>query len=204
MPESTAATPSAIAVCASWPHACILPGTRDANGRAFFSSIGSASMSARIPIVGPVARLREAQRSRSSRCRSAGDPEPVQERLDALRGLVLVERELGMLVDPPPDVDHVVDPAVGGRLHAFDQGHPRFLFPFVARQSSERTGRGQGGIAPARRLPRARACGDDVRTIELSRGDPCTGPTALSSDCATARTCWASGRCSAIRRSSRS
>jgi hypothetical protein len=51
--DRIAATPRTIAVCASCPHACILPRIFDANGKPAGSSIGSASMSARIAIVGP-------------------------------------------------------------------------------------------------------------------------------------------------------
>ena len=50
------APPSSIAVCPSWPQACILPGFFDRYGRLVCSSIGSASISARSPITlrGPV------------------------------------------------------------------------------------------------------------------------------------------------------
>src|SRR3954469_23160602 len=41
---------SSIAVCPSWPHACILPGFFERYGRFVCSSIGSASISARRPI----------------------------------------------------------------------------------------------------------------------------------------------------------
>src|SRR3546814_932739 len=58
---SASATPSRIAVCASWPQACITPVcwplkvvvTFDANGRSLRSVTGSASMSARSAIFGP-------------------------------------------------------------------------------------------------------------------------------------------------------
>ena len=55
IPASTVAAPMSIAVCASWPHACITPTscpanvdrTLDLNGRSTCSVTGSASMSAR-------------------------------------------------------------------------------------------------------------------------------------------------------------
>ena len=50
---STAATPSSVVVWMSWPQACIRPGLVLANGRPDFSSIGSASMSARMASTGP-------------------------------------------------------------------------------------------------------------------------------------------------------
>src|SRR5262245_47561016 len=50
---SVAATPSAITVCTSCPQACIFPGTLEAKPRPVASWIGSASMSARIPMVRP-------------------------------------------------------------------------------------------------------------------------------------------------------
>ena len=60
-PASTFATPSSIAVCMSWPQACITPTscplyvarTVDLNGRSTCSVTGSASMSARSATTGP-------------------------------------------------------------------------------------------------------------------------------------------------------
>ena len=51
--ENTRATPSAMTVCTSWPQACIFPASFEANGRPVCSWIGSASMSARMPMVRP-------------------------------------------------------------------------------------------------------------------------------------------------------
>ena len=50
---SRRAAPTSIAVCASWPQACIAPLTSEANGSPVSSGIGNASMSARNKIVGP-------------------------------------------------------------------------------------------------------------------------------------------------------
>ena len=47
------AAPNNIEVCPSWPQACIFPGMVDAWGRPVASWIGSASISARKPIVSP-------------------------------------------------------------------------------------------------------------------------------------------------------
>jgi len=47
------AAPSSIEVWPSWPQACILPGMVEACGRPVASWIGSASMSARKPMVRP-------------------------------------------------------------------------------------------------------------------------------------------------------
>ena len=51
--HSRAAAPSSMAVWASWPQACITPGTREAKGRPVASWMGRASMSARSSTVGP-------------------------------------------------------------------------------------------------------------------------------------------------------
>src|SRR3984957_12181155 len=51
--ESTRAAPTSIAVCRSWPQACIAPSIRDANGRPVASVTGSASLSARSSTTGP-------------------------------------------------------------------------------------------------------------------------------------------------------
>jgi hypothetical protein len=61
MPASTVARPSSMAVCASWPQACITPVDLpryspcafEANGRSTSSVTGRASMSARIASFGP-------------------------------------------------------------------------------------------------------------------------------------------------------
>jgi hypothetical protein len=58
---SVCATPMRIAVCVSWPHACMTPTVspryvavaRERNGTSVFSVTGNASMSARSAIVGP-------------------------------------------------------------------------------------------------------------------------------------------------------
>ena len=49
-------------------------------------------------------------------------PQAREELLHALRRLVLLERELGMRVDPAPQRDHVVHPAVGGGVHTLRRG----------------------------------------------------------------------------------
>ncbi|MCY1504385.1 hypothetical protein D9M68_385530 [compost metagenome] len=51
------AAPRSIAVWPSWPQACILPDVSEAQGLPLVSVIGSASMSARRPIVRPEPRL---------------------------------------------------------------------------------------------------------------------------------------------------
>ena len=53
MPASTVAAPSSIDVWPSCPQACMTPGFSEANGSPVSSSMGSASMSARIASVGP-------------------------------------------------------------------------------------------------------------------------------------------------------
>ena len=60
-PASTSATPIRIAVCVSWPHACMMPTdspfhgalTFEAKGTSTSSATGSASMSARSATTGP-------------------------------------------------------------------------------------------------------------------------------------------------------
>jgi hypothetical protein len=52
-PASRYAAPTSIAVCRSWPHACISPASRLANSSPEFSATGSASMSARSSTAGP-------------------------------------------------------------------------------------------------------------------------------------------------------
>jgi hypothetical protein len=47
------AAPSSIAVCPSWPQACIAPGFSEAKSTPLSSVMGSASMSARSATVGP-------------------------------------------------------------------------------------------------------------------------------------------------------
>jgi hypothetical protein len=56
---------SIIAVCPSWPHACMTPGFLDAKGRPVSSSMGSASMSARSASVLPGRPVRDDHEARS-------------------------------------------------------------------------------------------------------------------------------------------
>ncbi len=58
---------------------------------------------------------------RSAHAGPAGDAQPAQEFLHALRGLVLLERKLRMLVDPAPQRDQVAHPAIRGWVHALQQ-----------------------------------------------------------------------------------
>ncbi len=51
--DSSRAAPTSIAVCRSWPQACIAPSIADAYGRPVRSVTGSASMSPRSSTVGP-------------------------------------------------------------------------------------------------------------------------------------------------------
>ena len=52
-PASRRAAPTSMAVCVSWPHACIAPSTFEANSSPVSSCMGRASMSPRSRIVGP-------------------------------------------------------------------------------------------------------------------------------------------------------
>ena len=51
--DSSRAAPASIAVCRSWPQACMTPSTREAYGRPVRSVTGSASMSPRSSTVPP-------------------------------------------------------------------------------------------------------------------------------------------------------
>ena len=50
---SKCATPNKIAVCESWPQACMLPWVCELKSTPLSSMMGKASMSARMPMVGP-------------------------------------------------------------------------------------------------------------------------------------------------------
>ena len=56
--ESSFAAPASMAVCRSWPQACIAPGTADAYGSPVSSVTGSASMSPRSSTTGPAPERR--------------------------------------------------------------------------------------------------------------------------------------------------
>ena len=51
--DSSRAAPTSIAVCRSWPHACMTPSTCEVYGTPVSSVTGSASMSPRSSTVGP-------------------------------------------------------------------------------------------------------------------------------------------------------
>ncbi len=51
--DSSQAAPRAMAIWPSWPQACILPGYLEIKAWVFSSWMGRASISARMPIVGP-------------------------------------------------------------------------------------------------------------------------------------------------------
>ena len=104
----SAVAPSSALVCASWPHACMRPGTSEPYGRPGASCSGNASMSARSSSVGP---------GRAPR-RSAITPVPPtprarleSERPQALRHelgrSVLGEGELGLAVQRPAGLDQL-------------------------------------------------------------------------------------------------
>ena len=112
---STAATPSSVVVWMSWPQACIRPGLVLANGRPDVSSIGSASMSARIASTGP-------GRPPSIRPTTPVRPMPVwwpmPRRVEFARddagGADLLEAEFRMGVDVAADLDQRRFDALGG------------------------------------------------------------------------------------------
>ena len=60
---SSRAAPTSMAVCRSWPQACIAPGIREAYGRPVSSVTGSASMSPRSSTTGPALAAFPAPRS---------------------------------------------------------------------------------------------------------------------------------------------
>src|ERR1041384_3359962 len=116
---STWTAPSSIAVCPSWPQACIAPSLSETNSWVFFSTIGSASMSARIASTGPrLGPPRPAAGARFGRPRDRGAAEPGEGVGDELRGPLLVEGQLGVLMQMAAPADdglaHRVDGGFGG------------------------------------------------------------------------------------------
>ena len=103
---STAATPSSVVVWMSWPQACIRPGLVLAKARPVCSSIGSASMSARIASTGP-GRPPWIMPT-TPVLRDAGlvlDAEPGEFARHHAGGAHLLERQFGMGVDVAADRD---------------------------------------------------------------------------------------------------
>ena len=146
----------AIAVCPSWPHACITPFVPDVNGASSRSVSGSASMSARQAMVRP-------GRSpwRMPTTPGARDPRPhlelgaVQPLGDDLGGAPLLERQLGMAVEVPPERDEPVLPLVHF-LRPLDRRlrHGRVLRSSVWEPAESTPDRGPGRERALRSLDR--------------------------------------------------
>src|SRR5262245_32233417 len=77
---SRRATSTSPAAWQSWPHACIAPRCRDANGSPVSSTIGSASMSARARIVRPLAPPSTSAVSPVFATRRGANPRPRSQR----------------------------------------------------------------------------------------------------------------------------
>ena len=156
---STAATPSSVVVWMSWPQACIRPGLVLANGRPDFSSIGSASMSARMASTGP-------GRPPSIRPTTPVRPMPVRwlmpSRVEFARddagGAHLLEAEFRMGVDVAADLDQRRFDALGG---VADRGGG------IVGQTLGHDGRGLLGVA---RIMLPRACGDKAKRKRFQSG----------------------------------
>ena len=103
---STAATPSSVVVWMSWPQACIRPGFVLANGSPDFSSIGSASMSARMASTGPgrPPSIRPTTPVRAD-AGLVADAETGQFARDDAGSAHLLEAEFGMGMDVAADFD---------------------------------------------------------------------------------------------------
>ncbi len=90
-------------MCPSCPHACMTPAFDERYGASLSSSTGSASMSARSSVTGPV--LAASQRREYARLSNAGtnfvESKAAQLALDEGRRLVLLHRELRMRVKVP-------------------------------------------------------------------------------------------------------
>ena len=113
---STSATPIRIAVCASWPQACITSTSRplycartfEAKGTSASSFTGNASMSARSATTGDADRPRS--RPTTPVCATPVvdlDPERAQVVRHQGRRAQLPVPELRVLVDVPPPGDHL-------------------------------------------------------------------------------------------------
>ena len=113
---SSWAAPDSIAVCVSWPQACMHPSTCDAKSRPVSSGIGSASMSPRRRIVGPGRRALE-QRHDAARRLVRGDRQrqAFERRQHLLAGDRQVVAELRPLVQPAAQGDRIVE-QLGGLL----------------------------------------------------------------------------------------
>src|ERR1700685_3883516 len=93
--HSSRAAPASMAVCRSWPQACIAPGIREAYGRPVSSVTGSASMSPRSSNGGH--RAESAARADLNR-------QPVQRGQHLLLGLGQIQADLRLLVDRVPQL----------------------------------------------------------------------------------------------------
>ena len=102
---SSFAAPASMAVCRSWPQACIVPGMADAYGSPVSSVTGSASMSPRSSTTGPgraAAQHRGHRAERRPRADLERQPGQGVEHL-ALR-LRQVQADLGLAVDRMPQL----------------------------------------------------------------------------------------------------
>ena len=116
IPASTSAAPMRMAVCASWPHACITPTSRplncaftvDLKGTSSSSVTGSASMSARSATTGPGFPPRRTPTT-PVRATPVRTSRPSARRWSAtmLRGAHLAVAELRVLVEVAPPGDRV-------------------------------------------------------------------------------------------------
>ena len=103
--ESTRAAPASIAVCRSWPQACIAPSISDANGSPVVSVTGSASMSARSSTTGPGLPPRSTavtELSSLPRVISSGSPSSAASTFACVLGQV--EADLGLTVNGMPEL----------------------------------------------------------------------------------------------------
>ena len=99
----------------SWPQACIRPGFVLANGRPDFSSIGSASMSARMASTGTgPAALDQADDAGAANAGLVADAETGQFARDHAGGAHLLEAQFRMGMDVAADFDQRRLDAPGG------------------------------------------------------------------------------------------
>ena len=107
---SSLAAPASIATWGSCPHACMASSTVLLNSRSVSSCIGRASMSPRSSTVGPGSSPSStAITDDSDRAGGDGERQPVERLQHHRLGARQLVAELRLLVDPPPQVDGVVE-----------------------------------------------------------------------------------------------
>ena len=104
---SRRAAAASIAVCVSWPHACIAPSTSEANSRPVASVIGSASMSPLRSRVGPGCAPSSTAITEEHR------PGSLERLHDGRLRLRQPEPDLGAAMQAPPERDRVLQQLTG-------------------------------------------------------------------------------------------